>query len=233
MCVKHTPKIQEIKIMEHKSQSEEIKDLVAALSKAQGMMKPAIFNRVNPHFKNRYADFTSCMDSCRDPLSNNGLSVMQYCETINDKLMLVTMLAHISGQWIKSYFPLSPKSMESQAVGSAMTYAKRYSLSALLGIVSDDEDDDGEASHGRTAQIQANKNPKPISSKIIPSQISVLKGLESKFDEECKNKLYSWLDSSFKVKKLEDLLEENFQKVLLAFQNASKYMEQQQEVAHA
>ena len=132
------------------NQTEDIKDLVSALSKAQSKMKPATFNRVNPHFKNRYADFTSCMDACRSPLSDNGLSVMQYCETINERLTLVTMLAHVSGQWIKSHFPLNPLKMDSQSIGSAMTYAKRYSLSAMLGIVSDEEeDDDGEAAHGR------------------------------------------------------------------------------------
>ena len=132
------------------NQTENINELVSALSKAQSKMKPATFNRVNPHFKNRYADFTSCMDACRIPLSDNGLSIMQYCETVNEKLMLITMLAHTSGQWIKSHFPLNPAKMDSQSIGSAMTYAKRYSLSAMLGIVSDEEeDDDGEAAHGR------------------------------------------------------------------------------------
>lgn len=122
----------------------DLKDLVTALSKAQGQMKPAVFNRTNPHFKNKYADFTSCMDACRIPLSENGLSVMQYFETIQEKSVLVTMLAHNSGQWIKSEFNLNPKSIDSQAMGSCIAYAKRYSLCALLGIVSD-EDDDAEA----------------------------------------------------------------------------------------
>ena len=131
------------------NQTENIQELVGALSKAQGKMEPAKFNKQNPHFKNKYADFTSCMDACRVPLSDNGLSVMQYCETVNDKLTLVTMLAHTSGQWIKSHFPLCPKNMDSQSIGSAMTYAKRYSLSSMLGIVSDEEDDDAEAAHGR------------------------------------------------------------------------------------
>jgi hypothetical protein len=130
-------------------QTAEIKELVVALSKAQGKMEPAKFNKTNPHYKNKYADFKSCMDACRIPLSENGLSVMQYCEDIGGRLTLVTMLAHVSGQWIKSDFPLIPKNMDSQSIGSAMTYAKRYSLSCMLGIVSDDEDDDGEASHGR------------------------------------------------------------------------------------
>lgn len=151
------------------NQSEDIKDLVSALSKAQGKMKPAVFNRVNPHFRNRYADFTSCMDACRFPLAENGLSILQYCETISEKLHLVTLLAHVSGQWIKSFFPLNPLKMDSQSIGSAMTYAKRYSLSAMLGIVSDEEeDDDAETAHGRGKNDPKNTRPtQPISPKIV------------------------------------------------------------------
>ena len=138
-----------------KKHSDEIKDLVAALSKAQGVMKPAIFNKVNPHFKSRYADFSSCMDACRIPLSSNGLAVIQSCETIDTKLMLVTTLAHISGQWMSSEFPIITSKMDSQGIGSAMTYAKRYSLCGMIGIVADEEgDDDGEAAVGRPKKEQ-------------------------------------------------------------------------------
>lgn len=140
-------------VLENRNQithSQDIKDLVSALSKAQSVMRPAVFNRVNPHFKNRYADFTSCMEACREPLSDNGLAIIQYCETIDEKLRLVTMLAHVSGQWIKSEFPLIAAKMDSQGIGSAMTYAKRYSLCGMVGIVADEEgDDDGEAAAGR------------------------------------------------------------------------------------
>ncbi len=138
--------ISELKV----SQSQEIKELVSALAKAQRVMKPAIYNKVNPHFKSRYADFASCMDACRIPLSDNGIAVIQSCETIDGKISLITMLAHVSGQWMKSEFPIIPSKMDSQAIGSAMTYAKRYSLCGMIGIVADEEgDDDGEAAMGR------------------------------------------------------------------------------------
>lgn len=217
------------------NQTEDIKELVAALSKAQRKMEPAKFNRVNPYFKNRYADFRSCMDACRVPLADNGLSVMHYCETINDKLNLVTMLAHTSGQWIKSQFPLNTKNMDSQSIGSAMTYAKRYSLSALLGIVSDEEDDDGEASHGRFQQHAAKVNSQPvvksstapISLNLSKNQVSIIKNLESKLDDECKFKLYAWMKNSFKVDSIEDMPADSFQKVFSAFENAVKFLEKQ------
>jgi hypothetical protein len=128
----------------------EIKELVSALAKAQGEMKPAIFNRVNPHYKTRYADFTSCMDACRVPLSQNGLAVIQTPQTIEGKLVLITMLAHVSGQWMTAEFPILSQKMDSQGIGSAMTYAKRYSLCGMVGIVADEEgDDDGNASIGK------------------------------------------------------------------------------------
>lgn len=233
---------QELKI----SHSTEIKEFVAALAKAQGMMKPAVFNRVNPHFKTRYADFTSCMDACRVPLSENGLAPIQYCETIDGKLNLVTMLAHTSGQWMKSEFPLIPSKMDSQGIGSAMTYAKRYSLCGMVGIVADEEgDDDGEAAVGRgkheepvrqpprPTPTQAPAQPKPPQ-KLLATQVAAIKDLESKLDKECKDKLYSWLSLAYKIDKIEDIIVDNFQKVLGAFENAVKFMDQQKlEVVNA
>lgn len=129
------------------NQTENINELVSALSKAQGKMKPAVYNKVNPHFKNRYADLASCMDACRGPLSENGLSIMQYVEKIGENHFLVTMLAHTSGQWIKSFLPMQLKNGTCQALGAEMTYLKRYGVSAMIGIVSDEEqsgEDDGE-----------------------------------------------------------------------------------------
>ena len=130
------------------NQTESINELAAALAKAQGQMEAARFNKTNTHFRQKYADFTSVREASRKPLADNGLAVMQYCEQVEGKYVLVTLLAHTSGQWIKSYFPLTPKDMSCQSIGSAMTYAKRYGLSAMLGIVADD-DDDGEAAMGR------------------------------------------------------------------------------------
>lgn len=147
-------------LIQRTNQSPEIKDLVASLAKAQGAMKPAIFNKVNPHFKSRYADFSSCMDACRQPLSDNGLAIIQSCETRDGKLSLITTLAHISGQWIRSEFPIVSAKMDSQGIGSAMTYAKRYSLCGMCGVVADEDvDDDGESAVGRGKTKVTPKNP--------------------------------------------------------------------------
>ncbi len=228
------------------SHSSEIKEFVAALAKAQGMMKPAIFNKSNPHFKSRYADFSSCMDACRIPLSENGLAVMQYCSTIEGKMYLVTMIAHISGQWMKSEFPLISAKQDSQGIGSAMTYAKRYSLCGMIGIVADEDvqgDDDGETAVGRGAYQEPARQPprpqiQPKSESIAPqkisgAQVAIIKRLEDKLDSECKGKLYDWMKKSHNVLKLEDVLVENFAVVMSTFENALKFLEQnKKELAH-
>ena len=218
------------------NKSENIQELIIALAKAQGMLKPAIFNRQNPHFKNRYADFTSCMDACRTPLSENGLAIVQYCETIDGQLRLITMLAHISGQWMRSEFPLISSKMDSQGIGSAMTYAKRYSLCGMIGIVADeDADDDGEASVGRGKQAQKPQaSPATQKTFISPQQVAVIKGLDEKLDQESHNKLYAWMYKSFNVSSLEELTSGDAIKAIMAFGNAVKFVEQKKmELVHA
>ena len=116
--------------------SEQINELAAALAAAQGMMENAIMNRTNPHFKTKYADLAAVLNAARKPLSANGLAIVQ---TIGDGV-LHTRLLHTSGQWIASEHPL-PMSGRPQEIGSALTYARRYSLSALIGIAADEDDD--------------------------------------------------------------------------------------------
>ena len=124
--------------------SESITNLATALAKAQSLIKPAIYDSNNPHFRSRYASLTSVMEACRDALSANQIAVIQDAE-VNDKAVTVTtMLLHASGEFISSSLSMPFAQATPQAIGSSLTYAKRYSLSSLVGITSD-EDDDGEA----------------------------------------------------------------------------------------
>lgn len=133
------------------NQSEGIAELSKALASAQGEMTAAIFNRINPHFKNKYADLAAIWDAIRKPLSKYGLSVTQTMEAINGAgLMLVTTLRHSSGQWISSFQPL-PTTPRPQEFGSALTYARRYSLSAIVGIAAEEDDDANTAQKAKAA----------------------------------------------------------------------------------
>lgn len=129
--------------------SEQINELAAALSKAQGELKGAKKDSRNPFFKSSYADLASVWDACRDALVHHGLSVTQTTE-VGDLPTLTTTLLHSSGQWISGRLQIKPVKDDSQGMGSAMTYARRYALAAIVGVAA--EDDDGEASMDRAGE---------------------------------------------------------------------------------
>jgi len=143
-------------------QSETIGKLAEALSKAQGSMSNAAMDGNNPHFRSRYATLTAVWDTCRKPLSDNGLAVVQaFRVDESGLLLLVTKLVHTSGEWMLSEYPVTPQKNDPQGFGSAVTYARRYTLSSLVGVVADD-DDDGNAASGQQAPArQANGKPAP------------------------------------------------------------------------
>lgn len=124
--------------------STETSDLFAALAKAQGEMQNANLNKINPHFRSKYADLAAIRDATIPALAKHGLSILQGAESHDGGWVLVTRLTHASGQWIETAYPLAHLPNDPQKQGSAMTYAKRYAWSALCGIAAD-EDDDGNA----------------------------------------------------------------------------------------
>jgi len=130
------------------SHSAELGLLFEALAKAQGKIENALKDKKNPFFKSSYADLASVWDACRTPLSTNGLAIIQTVEGTREGMFLNTWLGHSSGQWMTSKLPMIVMKQDPQSVGSAITYARRYALSALVGICPD-EDDDGEKAMGR------------------------------------------------------------------------------------
>lgn len=145
------------------NRSETIGEIAKAMNAAQPNIKVAIKDSSNPFFKSKYADLQAVWDACKEALHANGLSVMQMPSHIDGEPALETILAHTSGQWLSGVYPLSPTKRDPQGVGAAITYARRYALAALVGVVYD-EDDDGETSHGRGKVTPdgktANKKPK-------------------------------------------------------------------------
>lgn len=141
--------------------SATINELAAALAKAQGEMKNAAKSSDNPYFKSKYADLAEVLNVAREPLSKNGLSFMQANEGVQNGYMSVTtLLMHSSGQYVKStgLFPIGKQ--DAQGNGSALTYARRYSLAAMLGIAQ--EDDDGNAACGAQNQPQQRQNRQQV-----------------------------------------------------------------------
>lgn len=151
--------------------SPEIGSLLEALAKAQGIMEGAKEDSNNPFFKSTYADLTSVWEACRNALSSNGLSVVQTIQMINGNNCLVSILGHISGQWIKSFLPIRPAKDDIQSLGSAITYCRRYALAALVGVCP--VDDDGESAMDRTKKAEKVEKDVPYMEIKWPEGVNV------------------------------------------------------------
>lgn len=127
------------------SKSDDLKELFTALSKAQSEMKTAGLNAENPYFKSAYADLAEIVRVSRPALTKNGLSVIQQLLPNDDgQNILHCILAHSSGQWIESRMRILPMKNDIQSISSYITYCRRISYATIIGVVSTDEDDDGE-----------------------------------------------------------------------------------------
>ena len=135
-------------------------ELAKALHKAQGQIDGAKKDSANPHFKSKYADLTSVWDACREALQKHGLSVVQFGRTSEGGAVLVTRLLHTSGEFVEGEIPLLNSKGDMQGLGSALTYARRYGLAAMVGVCP--EDDDANAASEKPAKpAQAKAAPKP------------------------------------------------------------------------
>lgn len=126
--------------------SESIATLTKAMIKVQSTMPAAVKNSVNPHLKSRYADLGACWDAARACLHEAGLALIQSTsiDETNNRVVIETILAHESGEWISGQLAMPLQQQTPQAVGSSITYGRRYGMCAMLGLVSN-EDDDGVA----------------------------------------------------------------------------------------
>lgn len=145
------------------NKSETVKELAAALSKFQGEVKNPSNTATNPFFKSKYAPLNDVLNVVRPILSKNGLSIVQAPSGDGENIIVTTTLLHNSGEWIE--FPdliLRADKPTAQGAGSAITYARRYAISAILGISSED-DDDGNIAETKQENIKDEKQSKPLS----------------------------------------------------------------------
>lgn len=121
------------------NRSESIVALAKSLAAFHAHAPAIIKNATNPHFRNSYADLGGILDAIRTPLAEQGLSVLQLLGENN----ITTMLLHTSGEYIETTTPLVITKLDAQGFGSAVSYQRRYALSAILSLAA--QDDDGNA----------------------------------------------------------------------------------------
>jgi hypothetical protein len=158
-------------------QSENINELITALAKAQAVIGVAIKQKDNPFFRSKYADLPAIWDVIREPLSRNGIAVIQAPQhDLEGNVYLETTIAHASGQWIRSSYPVTPVKPDPQGYASALTYARRYTLSAMCGVVQDDDD-------GNAASVISQATPTtPPRSRVATITTDQAKELENLVD---------------------------------------------------
>lgn len=133
------------------TRSDSVARLAVALAKAQGTIEGAAKASLNPHFGHRYADLAATWDACRSALAANEIAVVQSPSTAGVLVSMTTLLLHGSGEWVESD-PLQVEARDAapQAVGSCLTYLRRYQLASMAGVAPEDQaDDDAEAAQGR------------------------------------------------------------------------------------
>lgn len=187
--------------------SEQKNEIFSAIAKAQGKIMSANKDSKNPFYNSKYADLASVWEACRDSLSENGICVLQSTKVTPEKeTYLCTTLGHGSGQWIMSEIELNippfgateidkfgkeKKVNIMQALGSIMTYQKRYQLCSLVGVAPK-EDDDGNASQYNAPQARHSAPVVPVPF-IDAFQLSKLRGLMAQCGSEYTAKIMEWL----------------------------------------
>lgn len=162
--------------------STETNEIYSALAKSQAEMEIAHTSSSNPFFKSRYAKLDEVIKASRPYLTQNGLSVMQHVTYEDQHQFLVTILAHSSGQWIASRMLLVPVKNEPQAIGSCITYMRRYSYASIVGVVIGEEDDDGEAAQGRPKNVCISDTQVNNLQKILADHMDLSAGLLKKYN---------------------------------------------------
>jgi len=191
-----------------------MKEIASALVRAQKAFGPALKQSANPHFKSRYADLATCVEAVIDALNDNGLALIQQTHECDNGVIVETTFIHESGETFsagKLHVPSSKH--DAQGYGSALTYARRYSLMAACGIAP--EDDDGNAATAappvRRAPTAAPAAPTPAKASALDvdtiSKLAAAKGVDT-----------TAICAAYKINSLSDLPATKVQEVVARLQ---------------
>jgi hypothetical protein len=161
------------------------KNIAAAFVKAQRQFGPALKTSTNPHFRSKYADLSNCIEAVIDALNSNGIGLMQRTYECKDGVMVETIFVHESGEVMECGLLHVPASKQDpQSYGSALTYARRYSLLAATGLAP--EDDDGNSASRRT-EIKSTVNESQIADLLAAmDEVTTIKELQQAYKDAYK-----------------------------------------------
>jgi hypothetical protein len=164
--------------------SESVGALGAALAKAQAEMTNPAKDKINPHFRAKYADLATVRDAVVPKLAKHGIAITQLPCDLDGQPALVTLLVHSSGEWIETTQLTRPGKGDPQGIGSALTYARRYALQAMTGVAADDDDDGNAASEPpKRTNAPAPKSDLDKAKEEVAANLSRLKVPKAKWEE--------------------------------------------------
>jgi hypothetical protein len=147
--------------------SQEIKNISLALCEAQKEIKNVNQTAENPFFKSNYAPLDEILSYLRPIYNKHGITIIQDISSTDNTITISTMLLHTTGEWIQQDGLIIPlEKHTAQSAGSAVTYGRRYTLNAIAGLASKDEDDDANATKPKDKQPDKKPTPKKEESLI-------------------------------------------------------------------
>lgn len=223
--------------------SEKSDVILAQVMKAKADMGSAVKkDSTNPFHKSKYASIGAHLDLCEPVLLKHGLLMLPTGNIINNEHVLVTTLHHLeSGQWLKTYLPLPNPKADSQGVGAALTYMRRYAINSLFSLNA--EDDDGETASGRgkydkqkekenKAAAEEEKEPAPVE-RIGRTEVLSLTTLIQSLDEGSKKSFLGWISKDFNASSVQDIPQTGFQKCMASLNAKIKYLKDQEKTSMA
>lgn len=162
----------------------EIKQIASALVKAQKEFGPPLKAKTNPAFRSKYADLGACIEAVIDGLNNNGIMLMQPCHEVESGVTVETIFIHESGEvYSAGKLHVPAVKQDPQGYGSALTYARRYSLMSACGIAP--EDDDGNMASGNKAPNARTPSSAPKPTPSAPAKLNAqeIEHIKSLIDE--------------------------------------------------
>lgn len=188
------------------NKSESIKNISIAMAKFQGEVKQPLKDKENPFFKSKYVPLESVVEAIMDIAPKHGLSFMQWALNNEEgNVGVATIVMHESGEFIE-FDPMFMKADKDtpQAKGATLTYAKRYTLSAIFGITSDD-DDDGNSASGNSTKQAPKQTPRPQAPKPKTSSSSQQSEIEKKAKQYIKIRDTGTISQLFDYLKISDI----------------------------
>jgi len=180
-----------------KPPAEKLDTFAEAFLKLQAAIKPAIKDATNPAFRSKYADLGAVWEAIKEPLQAAGFSIIQSPDFDAGDMWLKTTILHTSGDKMEGRYPIRPSKQDPQGYGSALTYARRYSISAMLGVIADDDDDGNAASTpNKPAARQAAPAPAPQQDDDVTDGVANWIASQKKALNTCATlpTVYAWME---------------------------------------